>query len=81
MTGTIEFKGKSTFELKLQQEPRVNVSGTDVVLTFPVFVADMPGQVAPVEIYMPLRQAEWFLAQFQVALSLAKQNSPIFPNT
>lgn len=57
--GTVCFKGDSPFELKLQKDPRADASGASVVLTFPVFVADIPGQTAPVEIAMRLRNAEW----------------------
>jgi hypothetical protein len=76
MTGTIEFKGDAPFELKLQRDPIVDVSGTDVVLTFPVFVADIPGQVAPVLVAIPFQQADWMLDQMRVAVSLARDNQP-----
>jgi hypothetical protein len=72
--GTIEFKGDTTFELKLQKEPRASALGANVVLTFPVFVADMPGQVAPVELRMKIPEAEWLAEILQVAISIARDN-------
>ena len=72
--GTIEFKGDAPFDLKLQQEPLVSALGTSVVLTFHVFVADVPGQVAPVELAMPLPQAEWLREILGVAISVAEDN-------
>jgi hypothetical protein len=77
MAGTIEFKGDTTFELKLQKEPTASASGANVVLTFPVFVADIPGQVAPVELAMPLPQAEWLRAILGVAISVARANQKL----
>jgi hypothetical protein len=72
--GTIEFKGDTTFELKLQKDPIVDVSGTNVILAFPVFVADLPGQVAPVLIAIPHHKAEWLLDQIRIAISIARDN-------
>jgi hypothetical protein len=72
--GTIEFKGEPPFELKLQKETRAAALGAIVVLTFPVFVADIPGQTAPAEISMRLPDAEWLIGQLQIAISAAQDN-------
>jgi hypothetical protein len=72
--GTVCFKGDSPFELKLQKDPRADASGASVVLTFPVFVADIPGQTAPVEIAMRLRDAEWLAEMLRVAIVVAQDN-------
>lgn len=75
--GTIEFKGDTTFELKLQREPRADALDATVVLTFPVFVADIPGQVAPAQIVLNLPDAEWLAEMLRVAIGVARDNQRI----
>jgi hypothetical protein len=72
--GTVEFKGDPPFDLKPQRETRAVALSANVILTFPVFVADIPGQVAPVEIAMNLSDARWLRDQLQIAIRVAEEN-------
>ena len=70
--GSITFQGEKPFDLATQQLPTASAKGGTVVLTLPVFVADVPRQTVDIQVTVPLEHAEQLWAQLDPAIRLVK---------
>jgi hypothetical protein len=69
--GEIKFTGEGPFVLKTQQGPTAFALGKTVVLTFPVFVADIPDQTEDAEMSLSLPHAQHLLTSLEQAIAIA----------
>jgi hypothetical protein len=70
--GTITFQGEKPYDLTTQQLPTTTAKGGIVMVTLPVFVADVPRQTVDIRVELQLEHAKQLWAQLDPAIRLVE---------